>query len=247
MIGKSIAAFVIVLLFRHPPSTAFTISASLAQIGEFSFILAGLGQSLNLLPKEGSDLILAGAILSIVFNPAVFAISDRLSGRYEKRAVEDGGDAASVDAASRSPVATTLRDHTILVGYGRVGRLVGESLRSKGQPFLVIDTSDDSLAKLRDSGVETVSGNAAKPDVLRVANPAGARYLVVAIPEAFEAGQIVQQSRAANPALQIIARAHSDAEVEHLTGLGADHVIMGEREIAHGMIEELRARAARGD
>jgi CPA2 family monovalent cation:H+ antiporter-2 len=246
MIGKSIAAFVIVLLFRHPPSTAFTISASLAQIGEFSFILAGLGQSLNMLPKEGSDLILAGAILSIVFNPAIFAISDRLSGRYEKRIAKNGGGAA-VDATAASFPATALRDHTILVGYGRVGRLVGESLKSKGQPFLVIDTDDDSLATLRERNVETISGNAAKPDVLRAGNPAGARYLVVAIPEAFEAGQIVQQSRAANPALQIIARAHSDAEVEHLTGLGANHVIMGEREIAHGMIGELEARAARGD
>jgi CPA2 family monovalent cation:H+ antiporter-2 len=247
MIGKSIAALLIVLLFRHPPATAFTISASLAQIGEFSFILAGLGQSLNLLPKEGSDLILAGAILSIMLNPAIFAISDKLSSRHEKKTADNGGGAELAAAAPASFPVTALRDHIILVGYGRVGRIVGESLKSKGQPFLVIDTDDAAPAKLRKDNVETVSGNAARPDVLRAANPAGARYLVVAIPEAFEAGQIVQQSRAANPALQIIARAHSDAEVEHLTGLGANRVIMGEREIALGMIEELGARMARDD
>lgn len=137
--------------------------------------------------------------------------------------------------------ATRLAGHTILVGYGRVGSLVADALAKSSQPFLVVEDAEDVLAKLRARGFEAIIGNAARSDVLKSANLEGARYLLVAIPEAFEAGQIVQQARAANPAIRIIARAHSDAEVEHLSGLGADLVIMGEREIALGIIHNLSA------
>jgi CPA2 family monovalent cation:H+ antiporter-2 len=236
LVGKSVAAFLIVIAFRHPISTALTISASLAQIGEFSFILAELGGAADLLPKAGRDLILAGAIISITLNPLVFAALDWLLPRFERR----GATAASAATPAQAAIPVTgLTGHTIVVGYGRVGGLVGDALQQHGIPFLVVETSDDILARLKDSGVETIVGNAARSNVLRATNPAQARSLVIAIPEAFEAGQIVEQARAANPSLQIVARAHSDAEVDHLKGLGADVVIMGEREIARGMIEEL--------
>jgi monovalent cation:H+ antiporter-2, CPA2 family len=237
LVGKSVAAFLIVIVFRHPVSTALTISASLAQIGEFSFILAELGVASKLLPKEGRDLILAGAISSIMLNPLVFAAVDWLTRRLEQRSAP-----SPVSAAPEPIPATELTDHTILVGYGRVGALVGTTLKQRQLPFLAIEAADGLLAKLKESGIDRIMGNAAKPDVLQAANPSAARCLVIAIPEAFEAGQIVQQARAANPEIRIVARAHSDAEVEHLRGLGADVVIMGEREIARGMIEELERR-----
>ncbi|UGY12044.1 YbaL family putative K(+) efflux transporter [Bradyrhizobium septentrionale] len=234
VVGKSLAALLIVVLFRHPMATALMISASLAQIGEFSFILAELGVALNLLPKAGRDLILAGAIFSIMLNPLVFAVVDWLTSRLEKP------QAASPTVASSEAIPVTeLQDHTILVGYGRVGSIVGDSLHQRNAPFLTVEASDDMVAKLRQRGIEALIGNAARASVLRATNPVGARSLVIAIPEAFEAGQIVEQARAANADIQIIARAHSDAEVDHLKGLGADIVIMGEREIARGMIEEL--------
>jgi CPA2 family monovalent cation:H+ antiporter-2 len=138
-----------------------------------------------------------------------------------------------------------LTGHTILVGYGRVGSIIADALKKSGQLFLVVEDAESVVAKLRESSLETIIGNAARADVLKAANLGGARYLLVAIPEAFEAGQIVQQARAANPSIQIIARAHSDAEVEHLRTLGADVVIMGEREIALGIIQNLFARQAR--
>ena len=237
IIGKSLAAFLIVLAFRHPVATALTISASLAQIGEFSFILAELGYASKLLSKQARDLILAGAILSIMLNPLVFAGVDWLIARLERRKAPS----ASLAAAKAIPV-THLTDHTILVGYGRVGNLIGNDLKQKKLPFLVIEASDGTVSKLRESGIEALTGNAAQPEILKAAALTKSRNVVVAIPEAFEAGQIVQQARAANASIRIIARAHSDAEVEHLQGLGADTVIMGEREIARGMIEELERR-----
>lgn len=242
LIGKSAAAFVIVRAFRHPARTALTISASLAQIGEFSFILAELGVNLDLLPHRARDLILAGAIVSILLNPLMFAAMDRLLRRIEKRGAETGP--AEPKPASAAPpdtalVPTRLDGHVVLVGHGRVGSLVGAALRDRGTPFLVIEDTDTIVAQLRKAGVEVIDGNVAKPQVLAAANLPGAACMVVAIPNAFEAGQAVQQARAANPALRIIARAHSDPQVEHLSGLGADVVVMGEREIARGITERL--------
>ena len=248
IVGKSVAAFLIVLAFRHPVGTALTISASLAQIGEFSFILAELGVKLNLLPTAGRDLILAGAILTIMLNPLIFAAVDWLSRRLERppgRGVDvfgsdaKAGQVAAPAKSSAAPEATHLTGHTILVGHGRVGSIVADALKKSSQPFLIVEDADNVIAKLRESDFETIVGNAARSDVLKSANLGGARYLLIAIPEAFEAGQIVQQARAANPGIQIIARAHSDAEVEHLRSLGADLIIMGEREIALGIIHNL--------
>ncbi|RWG47173.1 MAG: sodium:proton antiporter, partial [Mesorhizobium sp.] len=226
-----------------------------AQIGEFSFILAELGVGLKLLPEQGRDLILAGAILSIVLNPLMFLAVDWMKPWLERRAgktasldeakpigpATEPGQLASVAAPVKEdgpPPRTALTGHSILVGYGRVGSLVGASLKKAALPFLVIEDADKTLAKLRDDGIETVSGNAANSEVFAASNPEGAKRLILAIPNAFEAGQIVL-ARAANPKINVIARAHSDAEVEHLKGLGADTVIMGEREIARGIVEEV--------
>ncbi|ESY21597.1 MULTISPECIES: YbaL family putative K(+) efflux transporter [unclassified Mesorhizobium] len=256
VIGKSLAAFVIVIAFRYPLGTALMISASLAQIGEFSFILAELGVGLKLLPEQGRDLILAGAILSILANPLMFLALDWMKPWLDARAAKAAppeeakpigpatqpGQVASVAAAAKEdgpPPRTTLSGHTILIGYGRVGSLVGAALKQASLPFLVIEDADKTLARLRDDGVEIVSGNAASAGVFAAANPQGAKRLILAIPNAFEAGQIVLRARAANPGINVIARAHSDAEVEHLKGLGADTVIMGEREIARGIVQEV--------
>ena len=238
MLGKSVAAFLIVVLFRHPVATALTISASLSQIGEFSFILAELGVASQILPSDGRDLIMAGAILSIMLNPLMFAAVTWLAPLLDPRR-----DTPSAAAVVPEPIRTTdLTDHTIVIGYGRVGALVGDALKQRQLPFLVAEVGESAIEKLKQGGIETIIGNAAQPEILGATNPARARHLVIAIPEAFEAGQIVQQARAANPDIRIIARAHADAEVDHLRGLGADVVIMGEREIARGMIEELERR-----
>ncbi len=239
--GKSLAAYVIVRAFGHPGTTALTISACLAQIGEFSFILAEMGVRLGLLPDAGRDLILAGAILSILLNPVIFAAVDRINRRAAAAALPDAAPAPPEPDAIEP---TKLSGHTILIGYGRVGRLVGDALIARGAPFVAVEAGDKAIAALRERKIEAIAGNAARPEILAATNPAGARNLVVAIPEPFEAGQVVEQARKANPSIRILARAHSDAEVEHLRSLGADTVIMGEREIARGMIEVLESASA---
>ncbi|MGH7064357.1 MAG: NAD-binding protein, partial [Stellaceae bacterium] len=241
VLGKSVVALLIVLAFRGPLGNALTISASLAQIGEFSFILAGLGVALGLLPAEGRDLILAGAILSILLNPLFFTALDRVLPWLERRrAAALGGPAEGAPAPTDLPM-THLMDHFVLVGYGRVGAYLGGELRRARRPFVVIEDRRELIDELRAAGTEAIHGNGAAPEVLAAANLPGARCLLVAIPNGFEAGQIVEQGRAANPGLDIAARAHSDEEVRHLQRCGAAIVIMGELEIARRMAEHALA------
>jgi len=232
LVGKSVGAYAIVRMFRHSHGTALTISASLAQIGEFSFILAALGISLKLLPEQGRDLILAAAIVSIMLNPLIFTYLDRV---LKDEPLDEKGEPEHVTRQPLRP--TQLAGHAVLVGYGRVGKLIAEGLKDKAMPLLVVEEGT-----VGDPDVEHIRGNAAKDDVLAAANLTAAKLLLVAIPQAFEAGRIVQQARKANPGLPIIARAHFDGEVDHLLGLGATQVIMGEREIALAMLDFAKAQ-----
>jgi CPA2 family monovalent cation:H+ antiporter-2 len=221
---------VIARLFGYPLATALFIGAGLAQIGEFSFILADLGIGQGLLPDRARDLILGTSILTILINPFLVAAAERWR-RPEVAAPE----APREKPAEIAP--TQLNGHAVVVGYGRVGHLVGEGLKRIEIPFVVIEEARDVIEGLRREGIEVIEGNAAMDRVLKAANIAGARLLFVAIPEAFEAGQIVEQARRSNPGIEIIARAHFDAEVDHLLKLGASEVVMGEREIAHAMLD----------
>ncbi|POR51850.1 YbaL family putative K(+) efflux transporter [Bosea psychrotolerans] len=248
LFGKSLAAWLIVRAFGRSNAVALTISASLAQIGEFSFILAGLGVSLAILPEQGRDLILAGAILSILLNPVLFAIIERFA--TEASPVKPKPSAAKPapePEPERDIVPTSLSDHMVVVGYGRVGALLGAGLVAHGETLLVIEEQPEAIATARDQGAEVLVGNAADPGVLAAAGLARARRLFVAIPESFEAGQVCEQARRDNPELPIVARAHSDAAVEHLTRCGASLTIMGEAEIARAMLALCGAPPANGE
>ena len=249
LFGKSLAAWLIVRAFGKPDQIALTISASLAQIGEFSFILAGLGVSLKLLPEQGRDLILAGAIFSIVLNPLMFKLVDRFAPPDPAPAKPKPAEAAPQPEAptaapepepepapERDIIPTELSDHIVVVGYGRVGSLLGAGLTAMGDKLLVIEDQDDGVAAARRDGAEVLVGNAADPEVLGAAGLGRAKRLFVAIPGSFEAGQVCEQARRQNPNLPIVARAHSLAEVEHLKECGASRTIMGEAEIARAML-----------
>ena len=236
VVGKSLAAYAIVRVFGYSNPTALTISASLAQIGEFSFILANLGVDLALLPEQGRDLILIVAIISILLNPFLFSALDRLLARPEMTPGEPVAASEGTAGLSEKIEPTNLKDHVVLIGHGRVGRAVSAVLRAQKVPLFVIEDDEEAVGALKRQGIEALAGNAADSEVLQAANLSAARCLLVAIPDAFEGGQVVQQARAVNSALPIIARAHFEEEIVHLKRHGANIVVMGEHEIAKSML-----------
>ncbi len=236
IVGKSAAAYVIVRSFRHPSDTALLIAASLAQIGEFSFMLVTLGLNLGLLPEAGRDLVLGGAILSITANPAIFTIALRMRTHRVRRATTP-----PVQGHDNGPQQARETDHVILVGLGRVGQRVATSLAASVTPTVVIETRVERVEAHRRSGSTAILGNATHDEVLKAAGVQQARHLLVAVPNGLEAGEIVAHARRLNPDLHIVARAHDDAEMTHIRERGADRVIMGEREIARLMIADIDA------
>jgi CPA2 family monovalent cation:H+ antiporter-2 len=210
---------------------------SLSQIGEFSFILATLGVSLDLLPSEGQDLILAAAILSIVLNPLLVALNARLDAKAGRKAPAEND-------VMTPPLPPDSLPHVILIGYGRVGSELGPLLVARGVPVVAIDDDPPLVARARAAGIPAVRGHAANAAVLAEARPASAQMALLAIPNAFEAGEIVERLREANPSISIMARAHSDAGVKYLLDRGADGAVMAERELAHSLAEMVTALPA---
>jgi len=225
MIGKSLAAWAVVRLLGKSNDIALTIAASLAQIGEFSFILIGLGASLGLISDEARDLVLAGAILSILLNPPLFALMARRTRSTE-----------NVSAAGRPP-----KNHVLLVGYGRVGTKLAEVLQRAEVPFVVIDTDADKVINARAAGHTAIRGNAADDDVLTEALPGQAALAVLTIPDPLEAGKVAQRLRQGATPIPVLARAHSDEAVKHLLERGADAALLAEHALAHSLGEMITA------
>ncbi len=239
VVGKSLAAYAIVRVFGYSNPTALTISASLAQIGEFSFILANLGVDLALLPEQGRDLILIVAIISILLNPFLFSALDRLLARPEMTPGEPVA-AREGTAGPREKIRPTkLEGHIVLIGHGRVGSFISQALGRGKDPLFVIEDDKEEVAALKKRGIAALAGNAADPEIIAAANLSAARCLLVAIPDGFEGGQVVRQARAINPTLPIIARAHSEEEIDHLKRHGADIVVMSEHEIAKSILDNV--------
>ena len=247
IVGKSVAAMVLVLAFRYPLNTALTVAASLAQIGEFSFILAGLGLSLGLLPAEGLSLVLAGALISIALNPFVFAAvapvrawvlrRSELARRFERRE----------DPYAELPMTTErkyLEGQVVLVGYGRVGRRIAEALSERGIPFVVAEQNREQVEDLRKQGIAAVSGNAADPASLIQAHIADAAMLVIATPDPVGVRQMADTARKLNPDIEVVLRTHSEDESLLLRKDHVGTVFFGEEELAKGMMNHVLQRFA---
>lgn len=232
VIGKSAAAFGLVKLFGLSRRSSLTIAASLAQIGEFAFILAGLGITLGLMSEQGRHLVLAGAIMSIMLNPLIFGLLERYLARFDQESEREG----EPQQPEETQIPVDICNHVLLVGYGRVGSLIGARLIEAGLPMVVIESSRARVDSLRALGISAVLGNAARPEILSLARMDCARWLLLTIPNGFEAGEIVTLARERRPDLNIVARAHYDEEVDYIAGRGANQVVMGEREIANSMI-----------
>jgi CPA2 family monovalent cation:H+ antiporter-2 len=238
LFGKSIAAFALVVLLRYPASTALMVSASLAQIGEFSFILAALGISLGLLPHEGQSLILAGAILSIALNPLMFLLAGPLERMLGKNRTLAAQYARTADPLAELPMTTAqsrLEGQVVLVGYGRVGRNIAESLAAQGIHYVVAEQNRELVDQLRQQGIAAVAGNAGEPAVLIQAHIHKARMLVVATPDTFHVRAMIETARALNPDIRIAVRTHSEEEAALLRSERAGAIFIGEQELAKSM------------
>jgi len=247
VVGKSIAAALLVLLMRYPLNTALTVSASLAQIGEFSFILAALGATLGMLPNEGRSLILAGALISIAFNPLLFATigplqqwlrtHSKLARQLEQRD----------DPLAELPMSTDrkfLANQVVLVGYGRVGRHIAQALYARNVPLVVADQNRELVERLRAEGRAAVFGNAVDPETLVQAHVADARLLVIATPQTIEVRQMVETARALNPDIDVVVRSHNEEEAQLLQREVTGRVFVGESELARSITEYVLQRVA---
>ena len=240
VLGKSIAAWLRVTLLGHSRRTALTISVSLAQIGEFAFILAGLGISLGMLSDEGRNLVLAAAILSIMLNPILFTVLERYLDKTET--MEEQTLEEAIEEEKQIPV--DICNHAVIVGYGRVGSLLGQQLMEADVPLVVVENSRPRVEALREQGIKAVLGNAARVDTMDLARLDCARWLLLTIPNGYEAGEIVTAAREKRADIEIIARAHYDDEVAYIMERGANRVVMGEREIANSMLHVLQEEIA---
>jgi CPA2 family monovalent cation:H+ antiporter-2 len=247
VVGSPIAAMGLVLALRYPLNTALTVAASLAQIGEFSFILAGLGMSLGLLPAEGMSLVLAGALVSIALNPFVFAgiasisrwlpLHSELARRLDRRE----------DPFAELPISTErkfLQGQVVLVGYGRVGKRIAGALSERGIPYIVAEQNRELVEALRKKGVAAVSGNAADPAVLIQAHIAEAAMLVIATPDTLGVRQMAEMARALNSSIEVVVRTHSEDESRLLRKDALGTVFFGEEELAKGMTSHVLQRFA---
>ena len=242
VVGKSVAAFLLVLAFRYPLNTALTVSASLAQIGEFSFILAGLGVAFGLLSTEGQSLILAGALISIALNPLVFRMIEPAQTWIRSRSQLARILERSNDPLAELPTSVDqdrLTGQVVLVGYGRVGRRIGEKLIERGVPFVVAEQNRELVQQLRNSGIPAVSGDASQPAVLIQAHIARARILVIATPDTFRARKMIEIARMLNPRIDTVVRTHSEDEAALLQKEHAGKVFMGEHELALAMVRHV--------
>jgi monovalent cation:H+ antiporter-2, CPA2 family len=235
--GKSLAAFAIVRAFGYPTRTALMISASLAQIGEFSFMLGALGVSLGILPAEGQSLIVAGAICSITLNPVAFWLAERAASRWAPAP-------ARTDANTAVP---ELRDHAVIVGYGRVGHLVGRTLAAAGAAFIAIDEDRDLALMARERGTPIVVGDGSRLDILRRVGIERARLLVLATPEPFKARTIMERARSLHPAIEILARADSEDERRYVIENGARAALVAEQELAFALAHNALVGMGRDD
>ncbi|WP_059414518.1 YbaL family putative K(+) efflux transporter [Cupriavidus basilensis] len=247
ILGKSIAALALVLAFRYPLNTALTVSASLAQIGEFSFILAGLGRSLGLLPAEGMSLVLAGALISIALNPMLFAAIEPLRrwvlrrSKLARRLEQRGDPYAELPTTTERKY---LEGQVVLVGYGRVGKRIASSLDARGIPYVVAEQNRELVEDLRKKGMVAVWGNAADPSVLIQAHIADAAMLVVAMPDSLNVRQMADTARTLNPGIEIVMRTHNEDESLMLRKEGIGTVFFGEEELAKSMVHHVLQRFA---
>lgn len=242
IVGKSLAAGGIVLLFGYPLKTALLVSAGLAQIGEFSFVLIGIGVTYGLWPEGGQDLILAGAIISIALNPFIFKLSNLIFKIVSQKPAWAAffnmrdNDLAHLETDEKQELKDNL---VILVGCGRVGRPLVQNIRGL-YDLVIIDDNREIIEDLRENGFHAIAGDGGQEEVLKEASIEKAVALVVTLPDAFEAHRIIQTARKLKPSIKILVRAHNEKEIDHFIEQNVDLVLSGQQEVRRRIETYLR-------
>ena len=238
MVGKTIAAMALVLFFRYPLNTALTVGASLAQIGEFSFILATLGVSLQLLSLDGQNLILAGALISITLNSFVFSAIEPVQNwirerSYLARLLERSSDPLAMlpDEVSQD----YLRDQVVIVGHGEVGRRITQNLMAENIKVVIAEENREIVEDLREKGIAAVSGIATEAGVLIQAHIQHARLLVLSPMDILDIHKIVDIAKTLNPEILVLVCAESKAEAEAIRKDNIGEVYFAKEEMAKNM------------
>ena len=245
IVGNPIVAIILVLAFRYPLNSALVVGVSLAQIGEFSFILAVLGMSLGLLPAEGQSLVVAAAILSISLNPLLFSLLRPAHAWITERSSLARRLETSADPLAALPMSTAekfLAGHVVLVGYGRVGRIIAQALDENGVPYVVAEENRERVAELRRRGIPAVSGDASLPVVLVQAHIAKASMLIIATPDTVSVRRMAEIARTLNLEIEILVRTHDAEEASLLEKERVGTVFYGEHELASAMTRHVLAR-----
>ena len=247
LIAKPVTALFIVLILGYSVRTAITVAIGLAQIGEFSFILAQAARGLDLLPEEGRSLLVAGALLSIALNPLLFRMSGRLEtalrarprlwGILNRRA-EARGLARNAESEERLK-GDDGSARAVVVGYGPVGQTAVRILTSFGIRTVVIDLNIDTISRIAETGGLAIYGDAARENILKAAGADRARYLVITLPDLATRGSVIQAARRMNAELKIMTRARYLGERQALSEMGVDAVVYEEVEAAVGLTELL--------
>jgi len=243
--GKSFAAAALVLALRYPLNTALTVSASLAQIGEFSFILVALGASLQLLPSEAQSLVVAGALISIALNPLLFRLVEPLRRQILARSAVARRLEQAQDPLAELPLSTDRRylvRQVVIVGHGQVGRHVASALAARQLPYVVVDRQRERVEALRVLGVPALLGDAAMPETLVQAHVAEAGVLVVTVPESEQVRSMLDIARTLNPRIAVLLRAANEEEAMLLREAGADVVLHARGALADALAAETVAR-----
>ncbi len=239
-VGKTIISGITIILFRYPLKTVLLVSAGLAQIGEFSFVLAGLGVHYGILPESGRDLILAGALISISLNPGFFYTSRLIYewvARHPKASkLFDMRDDDLLHLESKQQ----LKETVIMVGHGRVGAYITQNLRSTSIDLVIIDTNRERIEELREQGFYAIVGDATHANTLREAAIEKASTIIVGVPNPFEAKRIVEAARQIAPDIKVLVRAQNDAEMNYFNANNVDLAVMGPREVGRRMVEYLQ-------
>ena len=246
LVGKPLVAFLIVRLLRYPFRVAFAIAIALAQIGEFSFILADIGRDLGILTRDATNTLVAVSIVSIVVNPLLYrlvtpverwaAARPRLWRVLNPRVVDDGA------ATSTARLNTDPRNRAVVVGYGPTGRTVTRLLRDNHIEPTVVELNMETVRELRERGVTAIYGDATQRDTLEAPGCPTPASLILTSAGMGHSADVIRMARDLNPAIRVLARAAYLRDLPELQKAGADTVFTGEGEVALAFTESILHR-----